>query len=113
MSTIPQTAADGILIDQLIEIRTLDDPACGDPAEWPEWTDADRWEPGPAIPPDAVPLPPKLAPVDPDPADVEWLNTQPTLDDWLEYRAWSRWVEEKEAERRITEEDIRNAGLAI
>jgi hypothetical protein len=53
-----------------------------------EWGDSDRWELGPAIPPDAEPLPPELAPADPDPADVEWLNTQPSLDDLAELEAW-------------------------
>ena len=105
--------ADLILQDQLTEIRTLDDPEWGDPSTWgPEW-DADRWELGPAIPPDAMPLPPELAPVDPDPDDVEWLNGQPTLDDMAEYRAWSEWVEMKDRERLITEDDIRAAGLSI
>jgi hypothetical protein len=30
--------ADLVLQDQLVEIRTLDDPAWGDPSAWPEWT---------------------------------------------------------------------------
>ena len=107
------SVADLILQDQLVEIRTLDDPAWGDPATWPAWTDADTWELGPAILPEAMPLPPELTPVDPDPDDVEWLNGQPTLDDMAEYRAWSEWVEIKDRERLITEDDIRAAGLSI
>jgi hypothetical protein len=31
---------DKILEDQLTEIRPLDDPAWGDAASWPAWTDA-------------------------------------------------------------------------
>jgi hypothetical protein len=106
--------ADLIFQDQLVELRNLDDDEWGDPAEWgPEW-DTFRWELGPEpSPPDAEPLPPELAPVDPDPDDVEWLNGQPTLDDWAEYRAWSRWVEMKDRERMITEDDIRANGLPI
>ena len=106
-------AANGIMADQLTEIRTLDDDEWGPAESWPEWTDDDRWELGPAIPPDAMPLPPELAPVDPDPDDVEWLNGQPTLDDMAEYWAWSEWVEIKDRERLITEDDIRAAGLSI
>jgi hypothetical protein len=29
--------------DQIIEC-TATDPHAGDPADWPSWTDADRWE---------------------------------------------------------------------
>ena len=105
--------ADLILVDQLVELRSLDDDEWGDPAEWgPEW-DEWRYELGPEIPPDAEPLSPELAPVDPDPADVEWLNGQPTLDDWAEYHAWCAMVDAKDEELRITEDDIRNAGLPI
>jgi hypothetical protein len=107
------TVHDLILQDQLTEIRTILDAEWGDPSEWgPEW-DEDRWELGPAIPPDAMPLPPELVPVDPDPDDVEWLNGQPTLDDLAEYEAWSRWVELKDRERLITEDNVRAAGLSI
>lgn len=85
----------------------------GEPETWPDWTDEDTWELGPAIPEDAELLPPELEPVDPDSEDVEWLNGQPTLDDLAEYRAWSEWVELKDRERLITEDDIRANGLAI
>jgi hypothetical protein len=102
---------DSYLLDTLTAIRSLDDPDYGDPAEWPAWTDSGRWGLGPE--PADEPLPPELAPVDPDPADARWLNEQPSLDDWLEYRAWSRWVEMKDRERLITEDDVRAAGLPI
>jgi hypothetical protein len=113
--TMSLQQADLILEDQLTEIRTILDPVWGPAEAWPESDDVDgwRWELGPALPPDDEPLPVELAPVEVDPADVEWLNTQPSLDDLLEYEAWSRWVEMKDRERMITEEDIRNAGLPI
>jgi hypothetical protein len=113
MSSIARNATDGILADILAEVRSPDDDEWGDASTWgPEW-DEWRYELGPAIPPDAKPLPPELAPVDPDPADVRWLNEQPTIDDLAELEAWSRWVEMKDAERRITEEDVRAAGLPV
>ena len=106
-------AANAVLQDQLVEILSFEDPEWGDPAEWgPEW-DEWRYELGPEIPPDAEPLPPELAPVDPDPADVEWLNGQPTLDDWAEYHAWCAMVDAKDEELRITEADIKAAGLPV
>ena len=36
-----------LLADQLTECTALDLEA-GDPAEWPDWTDADVWEPSDA-----------------------------------------------------------------
>jgi hypothetical protein len=95
--------ADRILEDQLTEIRNLDDPAWGPAESWPDWTDDDRWELGPAIPPDAVPLPPELAPVDPDPADREWAAENVSADEderWSEYREWAEHVDRLDAERR-------------
>jgi hypothetical protein len=37
-----------------------DDPLEGPPEAWPEWTDQDTWEDGPAIPPDAIIIPHEL-----------------------------------------------------
>src|SRR4051794_23806580 len=65
----------------------LDDPDYDDPAEWPEWTDASVWEEGPAIPPDAVIVPPGL--------DDQAEPYEPTEQDWASYREWSLDVENR------------------
>jgi hypothetical protein len=96
-------SANAILVDQLVELRSLDNPAWGPAESWPDWTDDDRWELGPAIPPDAVPLPPELAPVDPDPADREWAAENVSADEaqaWSEYREWAEHVDRLDATRR-------------
>jgi len=41
------------------------------------------------------------------------LNTQPSVDDWLEYRRWAEWVHLQDRERLVTEADVRAAGLSI
>jgi hypothetical protein len=46
-----------------------------DPAEWPAWTD-ERWAPGPE------------PGYEPDPADLAWLDEQPSPNDPAEYEAW-------------------------
>ncbi len=98
---LPEINADCIpQFDSLIELGT-DDPDYGDPVGWPAWVDADRWEPN------------EPESFEPSQEDVAWLNEQPTLDDWLEYRAWTAWVEERDQERRIIEADIRACGLAV
>jgi hypothetical protein len=102
------SVADGILQDQLTEIRTILDPEWGDPAEWPEWTDSDRWELGPALPPDAAPLPPELEPdepgsFEPDPGDREWVARNLDADEaemWSDYREWAEHVDRLDANRR-------------
>lgn len=66
--------------DQLAELEVLD-PEAGDPAEWPAWTDAERWEPTP------------------DPRDVEDAYRQCQYQDWLEQ------------EHRFTDRDLMAAGL--
>jgi hypothetical protein len=53
--------------DSIIE-PGIEDPDSGDPAEWTGWTD--RWRSEPA------------------PADVEWLNEQPSPNDLAESEAW-------------------------
>jgi hypothetical protein len=102
-------SANAILSDQLVEIRSLDDPEWGDPAEWgPEW-DEDVWELGPVITPDAMPLPPELEPGDepesfePDTVDREWAAGNVSADEaemWSDYREWAEHMDRLDATRR-------------
>ena len=93
---------DKILQDQLIEIRTLDDPAWGDAAGWPAWTDEDRWE---------------LGPVPEDRPDMLVIGAElpgPTDADWDEYARWSEWQDRLEGVyglNRLTDEDVPAGGL--
>ena len=89
--------ADAILVDQLVELRSLDDPDCGDPAEWPARTDEDIWTIGPE------PLP-----LEPDPDDAG-----PTEADWDEYARVAEWQDRVEAMHRVTDDDLRAAGLPV
>jgi hypothetical protein len=70
--------------DAVIECGACD-PHFGDPSTWPEWVDADRWEPAPD--------------------DVAWLNQEPyepTDADWEEFARYSG---------HFTDEDLIAAGL--
>jgi hypothetical protein len=66
----------------------IDDPDYNEPELWPEWTDADRWEPSQD--------------------DVEWLNHLE------EMRQASEWLDRMEAMHpRIDDDDIRSCGLPV
>lgn len=102
--------------DDIIEC-TACDPDAGDAADWPAWTDADRWELGRGFDPASL-VPPELEPdedlVEPSESDLAWylaelaeLGELPPLaggapeplepyagEDWLEYDAWARRVAE-------------------
>ena len=85
-----------------MELRSLDDPEWGDPAEWPERTDDDAWELGPE------PLPYE-ADSPPDP----W----PTPDEIAEYEAWLDHLEHDYPatypDDRLGDDDLRAAGLPV
>ena len=89
--------------DQYIEFDPSD-PSFGEPEGWPAWTDADRYEPSPE--------------------DVAWLAEQ--TEEWIEYEAWSRRLEElaeacDQMDRLegmhgpcgVRDEDVAAAGLAV
>jgi hypothetical protein len=89
--------ADGYLIpwaedDEIIECG-YDDPQYGDPGTWPDTCDADCWELGPAIPPDAVFEP-----------------YEPTAEDLEDY---ARWSDRLEALERLHELDEYHDRLAV
>ena len=85
--------------DDVIECGACD-PCYGDPADWPEWTDADRWTH--IDPPDQV---------DPSPDDCRWAaghlelpapisGGAPADDEWSrrleEMHQASRWLDQVE-----------------
>jgi hypothetical protein len=82
--------------DQIIEC-TACDPDAGEPADWPAWTDACRWEP--------------------TPDDVAWLNTspppisggapewEPSEADWADYHEHCLEVERLDALRRMEDHE--------
>lgn len=91
-----------IELDQLNECEAPDIEA-GDPALWPAWTDADRWEPEPE-------------PFQPSPEDWEsfheWAREIDARDRDLEdahreadYQAWC------DEQSRYTDQDLQAAGL--
>jgi hypothetical protein len=82
--------------DRVIECG-CNDPDHGEPANWPEWTDAWFWEPGPED-------------MSPTAADIAWLAVNsilpplsggapepfvPTAADWADYHAFCREVDER------------------
>ena len=90
MSTLQRYDSAGYAIpfvgDDDIEecVAALEDPAeYDDPSDWPAWTDLDTWEPGPAVPPDAVVVPPEFDEWHPEPEAYE-----PSPDDQAEYERW-------------------------
>jgi hypothetical protein len=88
--------------DAVIECEAID-PEAGPPECWPEWTDADRWEP--------------------TEADYQWAAENielppvgPSDADWEEYRQWSEWQDRLEGingPHGITDEDLAAAGLPV
>jgi hypothetical protein len=103
---LTMSVADLSLLDQLIEIRSLDDPERGPAETWgPEW-DEWRYELG------AEPLPIEPEPELPEPA------YEPTEEDWAFYSEWSDRLEaspgfpaEYPAAGPLTDQDIEAAGL--
>ena len=107
--SILQTDAQGYLIpaadlavDELTELGWCvpgGDPDYGEPEGWPEWTDRDTWEEGPAIPPDA-----------------ELVPFEPSGDDLADYAEWSAELERgfpAEYPSYVTDEDLAAAGLPV
>jgi hypothetical protein len=100
-----------VLDDYAIEC-TACDPDAGEPSEWPEWTDADRWThidpPDQAEPSqedsvwaaEHLELPP-IAGGSPEPEPEPF---EPTDADWDDYARWSG---------SITDDDIAAGGLAV
>jgi hypothetical protein len=72
MSTVPDTSMAVYFADDdaIIEC-TACDPDAGEPADWPAWTDAERFA---CIDPD-----PGAPGVEPTPDDVAWLAANPSL----------------------------------
>jgi len=66
------------LLSDFLTDNDANDPAAGDPAEWPEWTDQDVWEEGLAIPPDAMLIPP-------EPEGLDRYLINPELAYWIAY----------------------------
>ncbi len=119
MSSVLEIGADGYAIpdcdrwlDQLNECG-MDDEDFGDPADWPEWTDADRWE-----------LSRQDPPPEPEPP------FEPSEQDWAEFHAWCReqdarnqdledahreceWQDLMERQSRYTDVDLQAAGLPV
>jgi hypothetical protein len=89
-------------------VAALTDPVeYEDPSDWPAWTDADKWEPGPAIPPDATIVPPELEP------DGEWRPEAEPYEPSDEDRAdYERWLDRLDALARLHDMDAAYDRLA-
>jgi hypothetical protein len=89
--------------DDLVIEAGANDPDFGPPESWPDWTDADRFEPSPA---DAAWLTahPVLPPIAGGSPDDEPEPFEPTDADWDDFARWSG---------ALTDEDIMAAGLSV
>ena len=86
--SVARNDADGILVDQLVEIRTILDEVWGPAESWPESDDIDGWrwtltEPQPLEPPAD-----EEGAYEPEPEELAWWDSQPSNQDWDDYRAW-------------------------
>ena len=102
-------------------VESEPEPEASDPATWPAWTDADRWELGPD---------PDDERFDYTAEDEAWWTEQtrqaedmtpasggapagPTEADWAEYAAWSPRSERSDFERWLDAQDSPDAGGAF
>jgi hypothetical protein len=117
MASVARNDADGILADQLIEIRTILDDVWGPAESWPETEDIDgyHWELTEPLPlePEPGEEPAPYEPSEEDRSDqAHWAQR------WAEYEAWLDHLERDYPavfpdDSYLSDDDITAGGLAV